>query len=126
MALRLYKGRVRRSRGGSKPGEPSFDLAWMTTETVFVVEVKSTTAKNEEKQLRLGLGQVLDTSTCCRSGMLSTPSSQFSQQSECPGTLRGPICANGLESGWSGRIRCQTSLSHDGSLIAFGARGSRA
>jgi len=40
-------------------GEPEFDLAWETTEAVFVAEVKSTTAANEEKQLRLGLGQVL-------------------------------------------------------------------
>jgi hypothetical protein len=40
-------------------GEPSFDLAWMVGDTVFVAEVKSTTDDNEEHQLRLGLGQVL-------------------------------------------------------------------
>jgi hypothetical protein len=39
--------------------EPDFDLAWMSGETVFVAEVKSTTPENEEHQLRLGLGQVL-------------------------------------------------------------------
>jgi hypothetical protein len=42
-----------------RPGEPNFDLAWVADGTVFVVEVKSITSKNEEKQLRLGLGQVL-------------------------------------------------------------------
>jgi hypothetical protein len=40
-------------------GEPMFDLAWMDQGVVFVAEVKSITAANEEKQLRLGLGQVL-------------------------------------------------------------------
>jgi hypothetical protein len=42
-----------------QPPEPNFDLAWQRNETVFVAEVKSTTASNEEEQLRLGLGQVL-------------------------------------------------------------------
>ncbi len=41
------------------PPEPNFDLAWQKNETVFVAEVKSITAENEEAQLRLGLGQVL-------------------------------------------------------------------
>jgi hypothetical protein len=39
-------------------GEPNFDIAW-TEDHVFVAEVKSLTHSNEEKQLRLGLGQVL-------------------------------------------------------------------
>jgi len=39
--------------------EPNFDLAWRIGDFVFVAEVKSLTLKNEEKQLRLGLGQVL-------------------------------------------------------------------
>jgi hypothetical protein len=38
---------------------PTFDLAWQKDGTVFVAEVKSTTADNEEHQLRVGLGQVL-------------------------------------------------------------------
>jgi hypothetical protein len=43
------------------PGEddPQYDLAWVTSETTFVAEVKSVTDANEDKQLRLGLGQVL-------------------------------------------------------------------
>jgi hypothetical protein len=41
------------------PGEPDFDIAWRDNSTIFVAEIKSVTAKNEEMQLRLGLGQVL-------------------------------------------------------------------
>ncbi len=39
--------------------QPNFDLAWEDGETLWVAEVKSITDDNEEKQLRLGLGQVL-------------------------------------------------------------------
>lgn len=42
-----------------RPVDPNFDLAWESDGTVFVAEVKSTTPQNEERQLRLGLGQVL-------------------------------------------------------------------
>jgi hypothetical protein len=40
-------------------GDPDFDIAWRFRDRLFVGEVKSITARNEEKQLRLGLGQVL-------------------------------------------------------------------
>jgi hypothetical protein len=41
--------------------DPDYDLAWITgDETLMVVEVKSTTNGNEIRQLRMGLGQVLD------------------------------------------------------------------
>lgn len=39
--------------------DPQFDLAWQDGPTIIVAEVKSITVTNEEKQLRLGLGQVL-------------------------------------------------------------------
>ena len=39
--------------------DPKFDVAWRKDNSVFVVEVKSVTKENEERQLRLGLGQVL-------------------------------------------------------------------
>jgi hypothetical protein len=42
-----------------RPGRPAYDLAWETTFAIFVAEVKSITDVNEERQLRLGLGQVL-------------------------------------------------------------------
>jgi hypothetical protein len=41
------------------PGEPNFDLAWDDGGVLYVAEVKSITTRNEEQQLRLGLGQVL-------------------------------------------------------------------
>jgi hypothetical protein len=40
-------------------GEPNFDLSFERHGCVYVAEVKSLTRSNEEKQLRLGLGQVL-------------------------------------------------------------------
>lgn len=40
-------------------GDPQFDIAWLHDGVAFVTEVKSLTDANEEKQLRLGLGQVL-------------------------------------------------------------------
>jgi hypothetical protein len=42
-----------------RQGEPDFDLAWERNGFVYVAEIKSITDDNEEKQLRLGLGQVL-------------------------------------------------------------------
>lgn len=42
-----------------RPNEPPFDVAWELAGWTFVAEVKSLTEFNEEKQLRLGLGQVL-------------------------------------------------------------------
>jgi hypothetical protein len=42
-----------------RPGGPAYDLAWETKAAIFVAEVKSITITNEERQLRLGLGQVL-------------------------------------------------------------------
>jgi hypothetical protein len=41
------------------PDDPDFDLAWVRGRVLFIAEVKSLTRANEEKQLRLGLGQVL-------------------------------------------------------------------
>jgi hypothetical protein len=44
----------------SPRGEPNYDLAWEETDgAVIVAEIKSITARNEERQLRLGLGQIL-------------------------------------------------------------------
>jgi hypothetical protein len=41
------------------PGEPVFDIAWEDDETICVAEIKSVNGSNDEKQLRLALGQVL-------------------------------------------------------------------
>jgi hypothetical protein len=40
-------------------GDPNYDLAWERDDAVYVAEVKSLTTLNQEKQLRLGLGQIL-------------------------------------------------------------------
>ena len=40
------------------PDEPNYDLAWEAGGVTWVAEVKSITAENEERQLRLALGQV--------------------------------------------------------------------
>lgn len=42
-----------------RPSEPQYDVAWRASAGLFVAEVKSLTEANEERQLRLGLGQVL-------------------------------------------------------------------
>jgi hypothetical protein len=42
-----------------RPDEPQYDLAWHDGTTTWVAEVKSLTPQNEERQLRLALGQVL-------------------------------------------------------------------
>jgi hypothetical protein len=42
-----------------RPEEPQYDVAWETPSAIWVAEVKSLTVDNEEKQLRLALGQVL-------------------------------------------------------------------
>ncbi|HMA37339.1 MAG TPA: hypothetical protein VKY74_23000 [Chloroflexia bacterium] len=41
------------------PGDPPVDLFWRGDTVIWVAEVKSLTAENEDQQLRLGLGQVL-------------------------------------------------------------------
>ena len=42
-----------------KESEPDYDLAWDQDGVGYVAEVKSTTRANEERQLRLGIGQLL-------------------------------------------------------------------
>ena len=42
-----------------QPLDPPWDLLWLDGESAWVAEIKSLTATNEERQLRLGLGQVL-------------------------------------------------------------------
>lgn len=39
--------------------EPDFDVAWKAEATLFVCEVKSLLPTNEERQLRMGVGQVI-------------------------------------------------------------------
>lgn len=39
--------------------DPPFDLGWVVDDCTFIAEIKSLTKDNEERQLRLGLGQIL-------------------------------------------------------------------
>lgn len=39
--------------------DPLFDIGWVVSDTAWIAEVKSLTESNEDRQLRLGLGQVL-------------------------------------------------------------------
>ena len=39
--------------------DPDWDIAWYRNGTLYIAEVKSLTESNEERQLRMGLGQVL-------------------------------------------------------------------
>jgi hypothetical protein len=48
------------------PSDPPFDLAWWKGDILYVTEVKSLTKENEERQLRLGLGQLLQYSHLLR------------------------------------------------------------
>jgi hypothetical protein len=52
----IDKGHEPRSPG---PEDPPWDLLWQDGETTWVTEVKSMSSSNEERQLRLGLGQLL-------------------------------------------------------------------
>lgn len=42
-----------------KQGESEFDIAWETAKALFVCEVKSLLPENEERQLRMAIGQVI-------------------------------------------------------------------
>lgn len=57
-ALRRYGLRPQMAAASANT-DLSFDLAWAWARVLYVAEVKSLTARNEERQLRLGLGQVL-------------------------------------------------------------------
>lgn len=41
------------------PDEPDYDLAWRSDGAIYVAEVKSLTPQNEERQLRMAIGQVV-------------------------------------------------------------------
>jgi hypothetical protein len=42
-----------------RSNEPEYDIAWEASGNLFVCEVKSLTLKNEERQLRMAMGQVI-------------------------------------------------------------------
>jgi hypothetical protein len=58
-ALASYLRKVGIEPRSPGAGDPNFDLAWEANGAAYVAEVKSLTPANQEKQLRLGLGQIL-------------------------------------------------------------------
>lgn len=58
-ALADYVRKLGFTPSSPNPNDPNYDLAWRTDTSWYVAEVKSLSSTNEEKQLRLGLGQVL-------------------------------------------------------------------
>jgi hypothetical protein len=65
-----------------RPGDPEYDLAWIDrTGITTVVEVKSITASNEIRQLRMGLGQALDyANLLARRGCTARPALYLQRQ----------------------------------------------
>lgn len=59
-SLHAFLKQHRVTSWSSQQGEPDYDLAWRRRKELYVAEVKSLPAGSETKQLRLGLGQVLD------------------------------------------------------------------
>jgi hypothetical protein len=57
-ALAAAVGRAGWEPRRPRPEEPQYDLAWETPTAVWVAEVKSLTPQNEERQLRMAIGQV--------------------------------------------------------------------
>jgi hypothetical protein len=43
-----------------KPEEPQYDLAWETSDAVWLAEVKSLTRTNEMRQMHTAIGQIID------------------------------------------------------------------
>jgi hypothetical protein len=58
-ALGTYLNSLRLEPLDPLSSDPPFDLAWWKGGILYVAEVKSLTRENEERQLRLGLGQLL-------------------------------------------------------------------
>lgn len=88
------------------PGDadPDFDLAWEVPGGCVVVEVKSLTGTNQDRQLRLGLGQVLD----YRHQLLITRhevTAVLAVESEPADARWIKVCAeNGVTLTWPGRF----------------------
>jgi hypothetical protein len=59
-ALRDALKKGGRQAQGPHGKAPQFDAGWLHGSTLFIAEVKSLRGTNEDQQIRLGLGQVLD------------------------------------------------------------------
>lgn len=95
---------VAKSRGfdvlSPGPGDPAFDIGWREGDTVVIVEIKSLTRTNESRQLRLGLGQILDyEDACLRGGLQVRPTLAVEEQPRDP-RWRDICQAHGVDLIW--------------------------
>lgn len=87
------------------PTLPPYDLAWTQRSTMFVAEVKSLTAANEERQLRLGLGQVLRYAHALRtSGVASVQAVLVTERAPQDLTWLGTCAELGVLLTWPSRF----------------------
>lgn len=88
------------------PADPEFDLAWRREGVLCVCEVKTTSATNLDRQLRLGLGQVLHYAAALRErgedvrAFLLTPDGPATADRVWPATLT----AAGVARVWPGLL----------------------
>lgn len=88
------------------PGDPGFDVGWWRGDTFHAAEVKSLTPANEDGQLRLAIGQVLDYAhQIARAGRLVVPVIVVERQ---PRSARWqPLCAqHGITLVWPETLDC--------------------
>jgi hypothetical protein len=77
----------------SADGGPDFDLAWTDAEgDLTLAEVKSLTADNEARQIRLGLGQLLDYAHTLRASGTRVASLVLAVESEPTRTRFSALC----------------------------------
>jgi hypothetical protein len=86
-------------------GFAEFDLAWEDGPTLYVAEVKSLTARNETRQLRLGLGQVLHYQWQLRGGRLAGRRRSGRGAGTCRHALDAPVRFAPSGAGLARRLR---------------------
>jgi hypothetical protein len=77
----------------SAPGDPDFDIAWTNADGhLTLAEVKSLTSENEARQVRLGLGQLLDYAHTLRSSGTAVAKLVLAVESEPTRTRFSALC----------------------------------
>ena len=101
------------------PDGPYYDLAWAAADVVIVIEVKSLTADNAVRQLRMGLGQVLDYADSLARGGLSVRAGLYVEHQPTDRRWSELAAAAGVTLAWPG------AESHFGLREIDAARGGR-
>ncbi len=81
---------------------PFFDLAWMAADVFTVIEVKSLTESNAVRQLRMGLGQVLDYANSFTRSGLSVRAGLYVEHQPTDGRWSELAAAAGVTLAWPG------------------------